>query len=83
MAFALSGFVRLGTANTDGGTLWMYKEAETLANMRAANYFNDAVANNGLSDEDVIMLFGSDGFGFSSISVSGENATVNEDITSS
>jgi len=82
MAFTADNFVRLSGANTNGGVVWTYSEAETLANMRAANYFDNAVATYGLADGDVIMLIGSDGFGFTQMSVTAGAATVGESVSS-
>jgi len=83
MAFAAGTFVRLSSgSNSDAGTVWLYKEDATLAAIRAANYFDDAVASYGLADEDVIMIVGNDGFGFSQMSVTAGAATVGEALTS-
>lgn len=82
MAFDADNFVRLSGANSDAGVVWTYSEAETLANMRADNYFDNAVATYGLADGDVIMLFGSDGFGFTQMSVTAGAATVGESVSS-
>ena len=81
MAFSAGTLQRVDTANSDGGTLWMYKEAETLANVRASGYFNNAV-DYGMAAGDVVMLFCSDGFGFSQIAVSGSTYSVGEGLTS-
>ena len=83
MAFADGIFVRLDTgANSDAGKVWLYKEDATLAAIRAANYFDAAVASYGLADEDVVMIVGNDGFGFSQMSVTAGAATVGEGLTS-
>ena len=83
MAFADGTFVRVdASANSNAGKVFLYKEDATLAAIRAANYFNDALASYGLSDEDIVMIVGNDGFGFSQVSVSGVNVTVGEGITS-
>lgn len=81
MAFADGTLQRFSTANSDGGVVWMYKESETLANIRASGYFNNAV-DYGMADGDVVMIIGSDGFGFSDISVTGSTYAVNESVTS-
>ncbi len=82
MAFASGTFTRLSGSNSTGGAVWVYTESATLAAMRAANYFDDAAATYGLSDGDVIMLIGSDGFGFSVVAVSGGAVTTGEGLTS-
>jgi hypothetical protein len=82
MAFANGTFSRLSGSNSTGGTVWLYTEAATLAAIRGANYFNTAAASYGLQDGDVIMIIGSDGFGFSEVAVSGGNVTVGEGLTS-
>lgn len=82
MAFADGTLVALQTANSDAGKVWLYKEDATLAAIRAANYFNDAYPEYGISDGDVIMIIGNDGFGFSNIDITSGNVTVVESITS-
>lgn len=82
MAFSDGTFTRVSKdANSDNFTLWSYYENATLAAIRAANYFNDAY-DYGLRDGDIIMIQGSDGFGFSVMSYSDPNFTVGEGITS-
>ena len=82
MAFADGTFIPLSaSANSDGGKLWSYKEDATLAAIRAASYFDDAV-DYGLADEDVIMIFANDGFGFSQVDVTAGVVTVGESLTS-
>lgn len=81
MAFSGDNIDRLSGANSNTGVLWSYKEAETLANVRASAYFNNSV-DSGVKDGDIILLFCSDGFGMSEISVSGVTYTVAESITS-
>jgi hypothetical protein len=82
MAFTADNFVRLSGANSNAGVVWTYAEANTLANIRGANYFDNAVATYGLADGDVIMIIASDGIGFTQMSVSSGAATVGESITS-
>lgn len=83
MAFADGTFVRVDAgANSNAGKVFLYKEDATLAAIRAANYLNDAAATYGLSDEDIVMIVGNDGFGFSQVVVSGGNVTVGEGLTS-
>ena len=83
MAFADGTLVRLSSmANSDAGNVWQYKEDETIANIRAANYFDDAYPEYGIADGDVMMIIGNDGFGFSSIDITAGAVTVVESITS-
>lgn len=83
MAFADGTFIPLsGSANSDGGKVWSYKEDATLAAIRAASYLNDAV-DYGLADEDIVLIHASDGFGFSQVAVSAAGVvTVGEGLTS-
>lgn len=83
MAFADGVFAPLSSmANVDAGKTFTYKEDATLAAIRAANYFNNAL-NYGLAAGDVIMIFANDGFGFSVVAVDGSNnVTVGEGLTS-
>jgi len=83
MAFADGTFVRLDSgANSNAGKMFLYKEVATLAAIRAANYFDLAVASYSLADEDVIVILGSDGFGLSQMSVTAGAATIGEGLTS-
>ena len=82
MAFASGTFTRSSGSNSTGGAVWVYTETATLAAMRASGYFNDAAATYGLASGDVVMLIGSDGFGFSLMAVSGGTATAGEGLTS-
>ncbi len=84
MAFTANNFIPAsGSANSDAGKTFQYKEGATLAAMRAANYFNDAAATYGLKSGDVIMLIGSDGIGFSQATVAANgNVTLGNNITS-
>ncbi len=82
MAFDGSNFAPLSAiANDDCGKVWTYKEAATLAAMRASGYFDNAI-DYGIAADDAIMLFGSDGIGFSQVNISGTTVTLNENITS-
>jgi len=81
MAFADGTLNRLSGANSDAGVIFTYSEAATLAAIRASAYFDDSV-NEGMGDGDIVIIFGSDGFGLSLISVSGSTYTVGEGITS-
>lgn len=83
MPFTANNFIPLsGSANSDAGKTFQYKEDATLADMRAANYFDEAAATYGLKDENVIMLVGSDGIGFSQASITAGAVTLANDITS-
>lgn len=81
MAYSNDNIDRISGANSNTGVLWAYKEAATLAAVRASAYFDSSV-DAGVKDGDVILLFCSDGFGMSEISVSGSTYTVAENITS-
>ena len=81
MAFSGDALERVSGGNTDAGSLWKYKEAATRAAIRASGYFNNAV-DYGLSDGDIVIMYGSDGFGLSLISGSGSTYTVGEGLTS-
>jgi hypothetical protein len=81
MAFADGTLVAITNSNKNAGNVWFYKEAATLAAIRASGYFDSAV-DYGMVDGDIVMLAGSDGFGFNDISVSGSTYTVGEAITS-
>ena len=70
MAYSIDNLALIEGSNSSTGRLWKYKESATLAAIRASGYFDDAV-DAGLADGDVVMIFASDGFGFSEISVSG------------
>jgi hypothetical protein len=82
MAFESGTFVGLQTANSNAGKFWIYQEDEAIATIRGANYFNAALASYGLSDGDLILIKANDGFGISSVTVTGVNVTVAESITS-
>ncbi|MDH5182454.1 MAG: hypothetical protein OEX12_01070 [Gammaproteobacteria bacterium] len=81
MAYSLDNLALIAGSNGTSGRVWKYKEAATLAAIRASGYFNDAV-DAGMVDGDVVMILGSDGFGFSQIAVSGSTYTVGEGLTS-
>lgn len=80
MAFA-DGTLAAVHSSTAGSNLFIYTEAATLAAIRASGYFDDAV-DYGMVDGDMVMIVGSDGFGFNDISVSGSTYTVGEALTS-
>lgn len=81
MAYSVDNLALISGANSDTGRLWKYKEAVTLATIRASAYF-DSASTAGLGDGDIIMIIASDGFGFNDISVSGTTYTVGEAISS-
>lgn len=81
MAYSVDNLALISGSNSTAGKLWSYKEAATLAAIRASGYFDSSV-DAGVVDGDIILIFGSDGFGMSDISVSGTTYTVNESITS-
>ena len=83
MAFADGTFIPLSaSANSDAGKVWMYKEDNTLALIRVASYLDDAV-DYGLADEDIVLIFANDGFGFSQVAVSAAGVvTWGEGLTS-
>ena len=82
MAFEDGTLVAIQVANSDAGKVWLYKEDATIAAIRAANYFNNAHPEYGITTGDILMIIGNDGFGFSSIAISSGNVTVVESITS-
>lgn len=84
MAFADGSLIPLSaSANSNAGKVWQYKEDATLLAIRAANYFNDAYPEYGIKAGDVVMIIGSDGFGFSALAVDASgNVTVGEGLTS-
>ncbi len=50
MAFTRSSLARIGTANSDAGAVWIYKSADAIGTVRAANYFLSAVDEIKLND---------------------------------
>ena len=82
MAFTSSAFITDSQANTNAPRIHRYREEETLANIKAANYFNNAVngasgGGYGLRDGDVILVDASDGVSFLHMAVdASDNATV-------
>ena len=54
MSFLRSGLQRIGGANSDAGSLWMYASADAMTAIRAADYFLDAI--NELNVNDVIIV---------------------------
>jgi len=59
MAFQRTELARLGGVNTDAGVLWMYKTADTIADVNTADYFLTAI--NEISLNDVIIVVSSTG----------------------
>lgn len=59
MSFARSGLQRIGGANSDAGSLWMYASADAIATIIAADYFLDAI--NELNINDVLIVQSSTG----------------------
>lgn len=82
MAFADGTLVAIQVANSDAGKFWLYKEDATIAAIRADSYFDAAYPEYGITDEDIIMIVGSDGFGLSSIDITAGVVTVVESVTS-
>lgn len=80
MAFS-AGVLAPIHSSSAGPNVFVYSEAATLAAIRASGYFDDAV-DYGMVDGDMVMIVGSDGFGFNDISVSGSTYTVGEALTS-
>lgn len=82
MAFTAANFITDSQANTNAPRIHRYREENTLASMKAANYFNGAVNGTsgggyGLRDGDVILVDGSNGVSMLHIAVdSSNNATV-------
>ena len=66
MAFTRSSLARIGTANSDAGAVWIYKSADAIGTVRAANYFSTADATGGelngttalgmMNEGDVILI---------------------------
>jgi len=51
MAFSRNGLARLGGANSNAGSAWLYKTADdTAATINTAGYFNDASAELQVND---------------------------------
>lgn len=59
MAFERSGLARVSGANSDAGSMWMYKSTDAIATVIAANYFLDAILE--LKLNDVIFVISSSG----------------------
>lgn len=82
MAFDKNNFITDSGANTNAPRINRYKEAVTLATMKAANYFNLAVTGTsgggyGLRENDIILVSGSDGVSLLSMTIdASNNATV-------
>lgn len=59
MAFSRSGLQRIGGANSDAGSLWMYSSTDTVATINTADYFLDAI--NEINVNDVLLIASSTG----------------------
>ena len=81
MAYSVDNLGAASVSNSNAGRLYMYKEAATLATMRASGYFDSAV-DAGLAADDIIWLIGSDGHGMNQVNVSGSTYTLDEAVTS-
>jgi hypothetical protein len=85
MAYTAANFRNITPANSNSGTLWMYREAgAAIGDIDEDGYFNNGIKM-GLADGDIIMIMGSDGFGFYECTVSAGVVTLdaNESIVSS
>ena len=55
MAFSRSGLAKLGTANSDAGTMWLYSStADAYAAIGAADYFLEAINEMKLGDRIIV-----------------------------
>ena len=59
MAFERKGLQRIGGANSDAGSLWMYATADAIAVVIAVDYFLDAIRE--LNVNDVLIVASSTG----------------------
>lgn len=59
MAFARQGLARVSGANSDSGTMWMYKSTDAIATVIAVDYFLPAILE--LKLNDVIFVVSSTG----------------------
>ncbi|MCP3675274.1 MAG: hypothetical protein GY829_12485 [Gammaproteobacteria bacterium] len=59
MAFSRSTLQRIGGANSDAGSMWMYRTADTAATVNTADYFLDAI--NEINVGDVILSMSATG----------------------
>lgn len=55
MAYSTSTLARVGGANSDAGSIWMYKTADALATVLAADYFSDGF-DRGMKADDSILI---------------------------
>jgi len=82
MAFSGDFFITDSQGNTNAPRIHRYREEEELANIKGANYFNNAVngasgGGYGLRNGDVILVDASDGTSFLKMAVdASDNATV-------
>jgi len=59
MAFSRAGLARLGTSNSDAGSMWIYKSTDAMTAIRAANYFLSAI--NEIKLNDVLLVVSASG----------------------
>ncbi len=79
MAFIGDNFVSDSGANTNAPRVFRYRnDADSIATIKGANYFDEAsaLAGYGLKDLDVIHVRGSDGASFITVSVTAGAATM-------
>ena len=69
MAFTKNQFKLVSGANSLGGKLYMYEEANTIALISVSGYFDTAALTYNLTDEDLILIIASDGFGIYQVNV--------------
>lgn len=81
MAYSVDNLAPIVSSNVDAGSMYIYKEAATLATLRGSGYFDSSV-DAGVVADDILCLVGSDGIGFSQVNVSGSTYTLDENITS-
>lgn len=55
MAYTTANLNRIGTANSDAGSLWIYKSSDALATVIADDYFSDGDVR-GMRADDVVIV---------------------------
>jgi hypothetical protein len=79
MAFTAKTFIPTSAqGNSNASRIFSYTTADTIATVKAANYFDSASATSGglgLTDGDVIIATASDGTSFIQVSVTAGAAT--------
>jgi hypothetical protein len=80
MGFVDGKLSAIHVSQSSAGKFWIYKEDNTLAAIQAADYFNPAYPDYGLSSGDIIMMLGSDAYSISKIDITGGSVTVAESI---